>query len=443
MLNSDIIHKNKSLQNKLLSIYDLRSSSRVNFEDLSIYKGLLNDLGNPQLKIPPTIHIAGTNGKGSTLAFIEQILKEMGKISHKYTSPHLIELNERIIINGQQISDDILEKSLDHILTVNNGRPSTFFEIITALAFYVFSKYPADMTLLETGLGGRLDCTNHVDSPIATIISAIAIDHTEFLGNTIEKIAKEKAGIIKKETPCIISPQDKLNYDSIINPIKTKARENKAPLVQHGSEWFIEPTHEHNMHFKYKDISYELPKPLYLQGDHQINNFGTALATIINISENNQSFLPNENQIINALKNTKWKGRMEKIYYPDLPKNIELYFDGGHNESAAIAIKEQIRTWQKEKNEIHLILGMMKPKNPKNFIKHIIDHINSINIIEITNDNTSYSHEEITEIINEISKINVKKTNNINELINSIENKQKTKILITGSFYLYNLIHNK
>ena len=187
---------------------------------------ILSDLGDPHLKLPPVIHIAGTNGKGSTLAFIRAILEDRGYSCHVMTSPHLVKFNERLVISGKEIQDEDLQKLLSRVETINAGQPVTFFEITTAAGFLAFAENVADFTLLETGMGGRLDSTNVVTAPLITIITNISTDHTQHLGKTLDKIAAEKAGIMKPGIPCIIGPQSKEALESgIMDIFEIRARE--------------------------------------------------------------------------------------------------------------------------------------------------------------------------------------------------------------------------
>jgi len=206
----DCNHPNTKVKKRLEAIYNLNPAKSIFRLDEGPYIDLLEKLGNPHLQCPPTIHVAGTNGKGSTIAFLKSLYEAEGKIVHAYNSPHLLTFNERITVAGKHIDDDTLIKYLDKIETANEGAPLTFFEYTTALAFSVFADYPADILLLETGLGGRLDCTNVVRAPIATIITPIGYDHMDWLGTDINAIAGEKAGIMKPNAPCFIATQ---NYD--------------------------------------------------------------------------------------------------------------------------------------------------------------------------------------------------------------------------------------
>ncbi len=428
MFNKDVEHINENLEKKLSSIYGLRSASRVNFEDNSSYVSLLESLGNPHLKIPKAIHVAGTNGKGSTLAFLEEMMRQSGKVCHKYTSPHLLKFNERIVISGNEITDKQLEQALDYVLDVNGKRECSLFEIITALAFYVFAENEADYCLLETGLGGRLDCTNHIKEAAATIIGNIGLDHTEFLGNSVKEIAGEKAAIMKNGSPCIVSRQEDDMKDIVEEVISDMAAKMKVDTLFFDKEWFIEKDNKNRIRFIYGDVKYNLSPNIALVGEHQIYNFGSALVAFINVT----GIIPSADLLVNVLNNTKWRGRMEKINYRDLPKGWELWFDGGHNENCARAISRQIDKWG---GDTHLIIGMMKHKDVGDFIKIISENASSISFVNISDDGESYDADEL----NDIAKGKGRVYNNVDEAISNIKsnNGKNGRILVTGSFYLY------
>ena len=203
----DASHSDPSIQSRLEAIYKLHTKKMDFRLDEGPYRDLLDKLGNPQNHLPPAIHFAGTNGKGSTLAFMKSIFEEAGLSVHTYTSPHLLKFNERITLNGAHISNDKLLQYLDLIESANEDAPVTFFEYTTALAFKAMTDHPADICLIETGLGGRLDCSNVIERPLATAITSIGYDHMDWLGTRIADIAYEKAGIMKSGCPCFIAPQ--------------------------------------------------------------------------------------------------------------------------------------------------------------------------------------------------------------------------------------------
>ncbi|MEL6103261.1 MAG: Mur ligase family protein, partial [Pseudomonadota bacterium] len=233
---------------------------------------LLNRLGNPQDQLPPVIHIAGTNGKGSTLAMLRAGLQAAGKRVHAYTSPHLVRFHERIRLAGKLIAEDALADLLDECETANAGEPITYFEITTCAALLAFARTPADYVLLEVGLGGRLDATNVIAKPALTIITPVSMDHEAFLGNRIEDIATEKAGIIKSQIPVIVGRQ----HEAALEVIERKASGLRAPLCALGQHWHVAPEWD-GMVFQDETGLRDLPMPNLL-GAHQVQNAGAALA---------------------------------------------------------------------------------------------------------------------------------------------------------------------
>src|SRR5436305_4294278 len=242
--------------------------------DLSLdrIQRLLDTLDHPERRLPPVIHVAGTNGKGSTVAFMRAVLEAAGKIVHVYTSPHLVRFNERFRIGapggGQLVSDEALAGVLGECERANGDEPITVFEIETAAAFLLFSRQPADVTLLEVGLGGRLDATNVIDKPLACAITPVSMDHLEFLGDAIEKITAEKAAILKRDVPAAIAPQT----DAVLAIIEDEARRVRAPLRVAGEHWSVHGEHG-RLVYQEDDGLLDLPMPK-LAGRHQIENAG-------------------------------------------------------------------------------------------------------------------------------------------------------------------------
>lgn len=296
--------------------------SRPKDFSLDRIKSFLNKLGNPEKKMPPIIHIAGTNGKGSTLAFIRHIMQAAGYKVHAYTSPHLVNFNERIVIAGSYIDDNELYSLLEECRAVIAEQPITLFEAATIAAFLAFSRHKADITLVEVGMGGRLDATNVIDSPILTIITSIALDHMEYLGPTIEIIAGEKAGIMKPNVPCVIAPQEK----SIMNTLEYHAINKKSPLYRGGFEWNCKKKNN-KMVFQSAIQSIEFPLPS-LKGDHQIINAGNAIAAC-SILSGKYGFDIGEEDITSGLQCTYWPARLERIKEGNLisllPKDWQLF----------------------------------------------------------------------------------------------------------------------
>ena len=337
--------------------------------DLSLnrLKYLLKKLGNPHNNLPPTIHIAGTNGKGSTLSFIKNILENNNYSVHTYTSPHLEKFSERIHINSKQVNANRLLRSLEYIKKINQKKPITFFEITTAAAFHLFSKHKADFLILETGLGGRLDATNIIPKKLISIITSIGIDHEEFLGNTLKKIAIEKLGIIKNTKNVIIAKQNKEVDKFILEKLK-----NQKNVHHFNHDYKFKSINSKQFVFKFQKIEKIIRKPL-LQGIHQIENASTALTAAMILKKNN--FNIKLSSLGKSIYNTKWPGRIEKVKF----KNKYIILDGSHNLAGA----EKLNQYLKESNaRPNVIFGMLNNKKAFEFLSilkknilFLMDHI--------------------------------------------------------------------
>ena len=420
-----------TLEKKLQQLYPKKidlSLERIN--------KLLYKLGNPQKKIKNIIHIAGTNGKGSVLAFLKSLIQTSGLTVNTYTSPHLINFNERINLNGKNISDKFLEILLDICNKKNNGKPITFFEMTTVAAFLAFKKKPADFTILETGLGGRLDATNIIKKPIVTIINEISIDHTNFLGSNIRQIAKEKAGIIKKNSPVVVGKQKK----EALKIIKEVANNFKVKTFLYERDWFVKESKKNHIVFinnlkNNKKEKYPQPN---LVGEHQIINAGIALKAFNLIMKKKL----NKDFIKKGLKNVKWPGRLQKIY---LNKKIfskkinfkkwEFWFDGGHNKSASQVLAKTFKKWNEKK--LYLIFGMLNSKNPKNFLNYFKEITTKLITVPIKSDSPYYTNKKLYEIA-KLNEFNVETAQTIDHALNKILlNESSGRVLICGSFYMY------
>ncbi|OYX67487.1 MAG: bifunctional folylpolyglutamate synthase/dihydrofolate synthase [Rhizobiales bacterium 32-66-11] len=286
---------------------------------------LLAALDHPELRLPPVIHVAGTNGKGSTIAFLRAALEAAGKRVHVYTSPHLVRFNERIRLAGALVEDAALSQALDQVEAANAGAPITLFEITTAAAFVLFAQVPADVLLLEVGLGGRLDATNVVDAPLASVITPLSIDHVDFLGPTLELIAAEKAGIIKRRVPVIVAAQP----EEALEVIERAAARKLAPVLARGQQWTM---HEEAGRLVYSDEAglLDLPRPR-LMGAHQIDNAGLAVATLRALPQLGVSAAAIEA----GLRAAEWPARLQRLAPGPLtaraPADVEVWLDGGHN----------------------------------------------------------------------------------------------------------------
>lgn len=394
---------------------------------------LLKDIGNPHLSIPPVIHVAGTNGKGSTLAFMRAIIEADNKKCHVMTSPHLVRFNERIILAGEEINTEQLIPLFDEVEEINNGQETTSFEIVTAVGFLAFARHKADVCLVEVGMGGRFDATNVIPSPLASVITVISRDHTKFLGTTYHGIAREKAGIIKPDAPCIIGPQIRAGLvDGVMDVFEEIAHENNAPLYRHGIEWGYDILPD-KLILHTPDNVYDFPKPNLL-GDHQYGNAATAAMTLLTIAD---KFPLSLSAFDTGIKNAKWAGRMQHIkagpLVDILPAQTELWIDGGHNDSGGTVIAQQIDKWTAEDDkETHVILGMLNTKSPHEFADQILSKVASAQAVTIPDQPLSLSADELSAILN------IPSTENIQNAVQNIvqKNNYPKRILITGSLYL-------
>lgn len=318
---------------------------------------LLAALDHPERKLPPVIHIAGTNGKGSTLAMIRAGLEGAGKSVHAYTSPHLARFHERIRLAGDLISEAALTEALDECYAANDGQPITYFEITTVAALLAFSRTPADYTLLEVGLGGRLDATNVIEKPALSVITPISIDHQQFLGETLEEIAAEKAGILKRGVPCVVGPQQ----DAALEVIEACATRLGAPLLAHGQHWHV---WEERGRLVFQDESGLLDLPLpNLIGAHQVRNAGIALAAL-------RALGYGEAACECAVTRAQWPARLQRLRTGPLTEaagRAELWLDGGHNPAAGEALAEALT--RLPKRPLHLICGMLNTKDIAGYLR--------------------------------------------------------------------------
>ena len=397
--------------------------------DLSLdrLKILLKKLGNPHLNLPPTIHIAGTNGKGSTLSFLQNILKNNKYTCHAYISPHLNRFNERIIINNKEINTNKLYNTLRLIKKINKNKPITFFEITTAAAFLLFSKYKADFLLLETGLGGRLDATNVITKKELSIITSISIDHQEFLGKTLKKITKEKLGITNYSNNILIAKQ-KSEVNKIIYS-KLKKNNNVFYFKKHFN--FYE-NQSSKFLFRYKNKKFDFDKPRLL-GNHQLENASTALASAMILQSN--GFKINEKKFNKSIKTTIWPGRLEFVNL----NNKKIILDGSHNIGGA----EKLNLFLKEKKIKPIVLfGMLNNKPIYEFLKTISNNISKVVAVRIPKEKNAFTVEEINNYCKKISLECVNKKS-INDALYYIFHSNKKNVLITGSLYLVGKVREK
>ena len=324
---------------------------------------LLGDLGNPQLKLPPVIHVAGTNGKGSVCAFSRAMLEAQGLTVHTHISPHLVRFHERIRIAGELISEGELCATLEEVERVNGGAPITFFEITGAAMFLAFSRHPADAVVLEVGLGGKFDATNVVPKPAMTIIQPVGLDHQEFLGSDIAVIAAEKAGIIKPGVPLVVGPQDEVPREVILR----QADRLSVPVFVFGQDFQARQEHGRMV---YEDEAGLLDLPLpKLIGRHQVENAGVAIAALRHASRN----WGEDTAIEKGLRTVDWPARLQRLSHgplvADAPDDAEIWLDGGHNPHGAAAVSRAIADLEEKiERPLYLICGMLKNKDAKGFL---------------------------------------------------------------------------
>ena len=403
--------------------------------DLSLHriKRLLKKLNNPHFRMAPVIHIAGTNGKGSVISFLRSIFEKAGLRIHTYTSPHLIRFNERIRINSKLISNRNLNLLLEECEHYNNGEEITFFEITTAAAFLAFSREDSDLVLLETGLGGKYDATNIAVNTICSVITTISMDHMNFLGSSIKKIASEKLGIFNNSKYAIISKQ-KMN---VRNVIRAEAQKKKILILEESVNWEILQKYNKNKSFlfRYKESNYNFNFPL-LHGQHQVENASTAIATALSIKNKNIT----EKVINKGVLSANWAGRMQKLDKGKLTrimgKNYEIWLDGGHNTEASNILYKEIELWRDKKT--FLIFGMMIGKEPIKFLKKIVNKVSSIFLLPIQDQQYIPPYELKKKIESQLkSNIDIFCILEIKEALKIIKKENNSgRILICGSLYL-------
>lgn len=400
----DARHPNTQLETALQRIYGLHRKSMDFRLDSGPYRDLLTKLDNPHNRLPPTIHVAGTNGKGSTIAMMRALAESRGLSVHVYTSPHLFKFNERIRVAGHLISDEVLLNNINYINTVNNDVPLTFFEFTSALMFHIFANSPADLCLIETGMGGRLDCTNVMDHPNVTVITSLGYDHQAFLGNNIEQIAFEKAGIMKANAPCVIAPQ---RYPEAMKVFIHRTDELNVQILKAKPDLSLFTGH--------------------LKGDHQKDNAATALLAI-------QQLYPD--MVWQENLNIQWPGRFQKLNH----NAIDFIYDGAHNEDSLKVLMDTLTTEFPGRN-ISLGLIMQDGKDPSVLKKHLQNQHISIYTIDMP----VGSHPQTADALaRKLENININVSGQFlcpQSFIDHIETHNKDDVLvIAGSLYAAQLI---
>lgn len=398
---------------------------------------VLAALGSPHLALPPTIHVAGTNGKGSTIAFMRAILEAAGLVVHVYTSPHLVRFNERFRIGaageGRLVSDQELVAALTECERANAGAPITVFEITTAAAILLFSRNAADVLLLEVGLGGRLDATNVIERPLATVITPVSLDHAEHLGGTIGEIAFEKAGILKPGVPAIVAAQPR----DALAVIERRAARIKAPIKIAGESWTA--TEERGrLVYQDDDGLLDLPAPK-LYGRHQFENAGVGIATLRSLSHLELPTTAFETGIAKA----DWPARMQRIAHGHLaalcPVGGELWLDGGHNADGGRAVANAVADLEERVSRpLVLVVGMLASKDCESFLRNFVGLARCLVAVPIPRQEKSLSAEAVAEIARGVG-LPAQTAPDVAEalsLIGRLDLETPPRVLVIGSLYL-------
>jgi len=398
------------------------------------YLDLLKKLGNPQKKLPPIIHVAGTNGKGSVCAFLRAMLEAAGYRVHIYTSPHLVRFHERIRIAGELISEDELVEILSDCERLADRGQVSDFEVATAAAFVAFARHKADAVILETGMGGRLDATNVIEKPAASIITRLSFDHCKYLGDSMASIAREKAGIMRADTPCFAAAQPQ---EEALAVLRTVAAEKNTPLAVGGVDWQVE-RHANTFRFNDKNRTLDLPLPSLI-GPHQLNNAGLAIAALAALP-----FPVPVAAIAQGLQKAEWPARLQKISQGVLadrfPLSWELWLDGGHNDSAGEVLAAQAEIWRRENPEklLTLVFGMLSTKDPRAFLAPLAPYVEKLCTVAIPDEALTFSAAELAMQARAAGMEKATPAKNITEALRDLTRPpgMAGRILICGSLYL-------
>lgn len=393
---------------------------------------LLKKLGNPEKKVPPAVHVAGTNGKGSTIAFLRAMLEAAGYKAHVYTSPHLHRFNERIVLAGREIDDTTLYTVIEETRIAAGDDAYGFFEGTTAAALLAFSQIPADIALIETGAGGRFDPTNVIEHPLLDIITTISLDHMDILGHTLDQIAWHKAGIMRKDVPCMVSFQP----NEALDMLKIEAKKTGAPVFCYGEHWAVQKTPE-GMRYSNSDGPAQLPAPVLL-GPHQYVNAGNAITAVTLLED----FDIGVDAVIEGLQSAHWPARMERIIagarFEMLPKGWELWVDGGHNMAAGHMLAAFIdESWSD--NPPYIIFGTTQGKDVKTMLSPLIGKTKGVFAIPVISEPKSYASATIAAMAPELD---ITACESVEDAIHRIMARERapSRILVFGSLYLRVLV---
>jgi len=404
--------------------------------DLSLdrIEGLLVRLDHPERHLPPVIHIAGTNGKGSVIAYLQAMLEAAGKRVQCYTSPHLVRFHERIRLPDGLIDEARLVALLERCEEANGAAPITFFEVTTAAAFLAFAETPADILLLETGLGGRLDATNVLDKPLLTVLTPVSIDHTQFLGETLQEIAFEKAGILKPGVPAVVGEQK----PEALAVLEERASEILAPLSIAGRDWRMVPSVQ-GFVFEDSDSNTHYPEP-GLIGDFQKQNAALAVAAMKAAGRADKHFNLEDSALSQGVANASWAARLQRLKTGALVDLLptdgtwELWLDGGHNPAAGEALSRQLNNWTDK--PLTIIFGMMNTKAATDYLRQIAGAADLLYSLAIPGEANSLSAEEASEAA-AAAGFQATPCGSLHDALSKVAaNSRPGRILICGSLYL-------
>lgn len=408
--------------------------------DLSLgrIERLLRALGDPHLALPPVIHVAGTNGKGSTVTFMRAILEAAGLSVHVYTSPHLVRFHERIRIGkkggSQIVSEEMLVDAFARCEKANAGEAITFFEMTTAAAFWLYHDNPADILLLEVGLGGRFDTTNVIQDALATVVTPISMDHSEYLGDTLTKIANAKAGIFKRRVPAILAPQ---SYYEAETELEREAQRVGAPVFAAGQQFHIREEHG-RLVYEDEEGLLDLPLPR-LPGKHQVINAGTAIAAL---RQAGFSDLPHE--IFEAgIQKAEWPARLQNLMNgrlaSEIPEGAELWLDGGHNPDGGKVLAEAMREFDlRSKRPLVMIVGMLSTKDSSGFLSAFSGLASHVIAIPVPDQKMARPSDEVAAMASQ-NGLQSEIANDVHDALGKIRAMPfatAPRILIAGSLYL-------
>ena len=402
--------------------------------DLSLGRitALLARLGDPHLNLPPVIHVAGTNGKGSTVAFTRAILEAAGLRVHVDTSPHLVNWHERYRLAGTLVGDEELAATVEEVAAANDGQAITVFEILTAVAFLLFARHPADATLIEVGLGGRFDCTNVMEDVSVSVITPVSMDHEAFLGDTLGKIAFEKAGIIRKTTPVIVG----LQQDDALDVIERQAAKMGAPVSVQGQD-FSGSADQGRMVWQGEDRLIDLPRPR-LFGAHQIDNAATAVAACLAFASRNGVDLSDE-AIANGIASADWPARMQRLtgghLFDHAPAGADIWIDGGHNPAAGVALTEALLALdRRDPRPVHLVCGMLDTKDAAGFLAPLQRVVTSASAVTVRSSDAGLPADGLCRSMRDVG-LDAQAAESLPDALMQATN-EGPRIIIAGSLYL-------